>query len=134
MRPRARMFRVVAIGEDAWEAMEAPELHGKLHRRPLFLRFEAPDGTDPTVHASGLMEARDERITNPDGPCGVIQIGKLSWLFFGWYRTDAVPIEDRKERISLSDLTDLENDDDETVPGPEPGDPEQEDEDRTGDP
>lgn len=133
MRPRARMFRVTAAGEDAWAAMDDPVLSGKLHRRPIFLRIEAPDGTDPTAHAGALMEARDERITNPDGPCGVIQVGKLSWLFFGWYRPDAVPIEERKARISLSDLTELEeSDDDEPTTEPEPAEPE--DEDSTGDP
>lgn len=135
MRPRARMFRVTAVGEDAWAAMDAPQLIGKLHRRPLFLRIEVPDGADPAAHAGALMESKDERITNPEGPCGVVQISQHTWMFFGWYRPDADPIEDRKDRISLSELVGLEDaEDDEPVPGPELRDCESEEEDPTGDP
>lgn len=128
----SKLFKVIGTGDDAWEAMDHPELADKLRRRPLFLRIEAPEGVDPVRHAKDLIVKKDTRIRDPDGPCGVIRTGLRSWLFFGWYRVDADPLPEPPERISLSELVALEDDEDDAhagaseptdVPEPEDGDP-----------
>ena len=112
------MFEVRIKAADPWEALDIltrdrPEL---MNRKPLFLRIEPDPSVDPGIEVQLLLTNRDERIYDPEGPCGLMKLDPNGWCFFGWYRPGSPPMAPPKERLSLSELVALEEDEDAELP------------------
>jgi hypothetical protein len=112
------MFEVRIKAADPWEALDIltrdrPEV---MNRRPLFLRLDIPEGVPVETFISGTFNMRDERILDPDGPCGLVKIDDNGWCFLGWYRPGTSPLPPPRERLSLSELVALEGDEDDELP------------------
>lgn len=57
---------------------------GSIAEKDSFVMINVPEDEAPHKYAMKLMDEGDERIDDKWGPAGCIQIGKDSYLFFGW--------------------------------------------------
>lgn len=78
--------------QDAFKALVEESRHmnghggytGTIAEKRDFVTITCPQGTDPRVFASKLIDDGDPRIDDKWGPAGCIAMGKGVWLFFGW--------------------------------------------------
>lgn len=57
---------------------------GTIAEKNSFVRIELPKDTKPYEEANRLINEDDGRISDKWGPAGVFELGKDTWLFFGW--------------------------------------------------
>lgn len=91
----AMSFMASAKGATAKEAFiaareEAAYEHGHggysgtIAEKGRFVQIAVPTGQTAADFAEELMEGDDPRIADKWGPAGCVEVGKGSWLFFGY--------------------------------------------------
>lgn len=91
----ADIFQTRAKGGNAKAAFEAAVLQarydkghsgytGTIAEKDQFVMIAVPEGIEPTVYASKLIDDSDPRIDDKWGAAGCIKLGDDEYLFFGW--------------------------------------------------
>jgi hypothetical protein len=91
----AEQFFMKSTGKTAQEAFrnavdQAAYEHGHsgytgtIAEKSEYTMIPLPEGKNPTDYANELMDNSDPRVDDKWGPAGCFDLGKGSYLFFGW--------------------------------------------------